>query len=156
MLRFANSVAKPPYPLIPEPVQKSWLERNPLWKIPAGFLVLLLFAGGVLFLVEIAFQHSDVSIQAAARARENPQVRQLLGEPIVVGRIILGNIHINGSVGHAELTIPISGPNGKGVIRAVANKRGEDWRFALLRVDIDRQSEAVDLLSIQPSPLREF
>jgi Cytochrome oxidase complex assembly protein 1 len=149
-------MTKPPYPLIPEPMQKSWLERNPLWKIPAGFLVLLLFTAGILILVECAFHHSEVSIQAAARARENPQVRQLLGEPIVVGITILGNIHINGNVGHADLTIPISGPNGKGVIRAVANKCAGEWCFALLRVDINGRSEAIDLQLVQPPSLREF
>jgi hypothetical protein len=137
-------------------MQKSWLERRPYWKIPAGFLMLLLFAAGVLTLVEVAFQHSEVSKQAAARARENPRVSQLLGEPIVVGRIILGNIHIKGSVGHADLAIPISGPNGKGVIRAVANKRAEGWRFTFLQVDVDGQDRPIDLLSAQPPPGREF
>ena len=149
-------MTKPPYPLIPEPVQKSWIERHPHWKILVGFLLLVLFVAGVLVLVEVAFQNSEVSKQAAAIARGNPQVRQLLGEPITVGRIILGNIHINGSAGHAELAIPISGPKGKGVIHAVANERAEVWRFAFLQVDVDGQGEPIDLLSVQPSPLREF
>ncbi len=33
-------MATPPYPLHPEPIKKSWLERNPLWKIPLGCLTL--------------------------------------------------------------------------------------------------------------------
>ena len=118
--------------------------------------MLLLFVAGVLTLVEVAFHHSEVSKQAVARARENPKVSQLLGEPIVVGRIILGNIHIKGSVGHADLAIPISGPNGKGVIRAVANKRAEVWRFTFLQVDINGQGEAVNLLPVQLPLEREF
>jgi hypothetical protein len=149
-------VTKPPYPLIPEPTQKSWIERHPHWKIPAGFLLLVLFVAGVLVLVEVAFQNSEVSKQAAAIARANPQVRQLLGEPITVGTIILGNIHINGSAGHAELAIPISGPKGKGVIHAVANERAEVWRFAFLRVSIEGLGEPIGLLPAQPPPGREF
>jgi Cytochrome oxidase complex assembly protein 1 len=82
-------------------------------------------------------------------------VQQLLGEPISVG-IILGNIHINGSVGHADLTIPISSPNGKGVIHAVANERADVWRFVFLRVSIEGQGEPIDLLSGQLPSGREF
>lgn len=150
-----NLVAKPPYPLVPEPTQSSWIERHPYWKIPAGFLLLVLFVAGVLVLVEVAFQHSAVSKQATAMARANPQAQQLLGEPIGVG-IILGNIHINGSAGHADLAIPISGPKGKGVIHAVANERAEIWRFTVLRISIEGQGEPIDLLSAQPPPGREF
>jgi hypothetical protein len=130
-------------------MRKSWLERHPRWKIPVGFLLLILFGAGVLLLVEVAFQHSEVSREAVAVAQANPRVRQLLGEPITVGKIILGNIHINGSAGHAELTIPISGPKGKGVIHAIANERAEVWRFAFLQVDVDGKGEPIDLLPAQ-------
>jgi hypothetical protein len=136
-------------------MRKSWLERHPHWKILVGFVVLVLFVAGVLTLVEVAFQHSEVSQQATAMARANPQVQQLLGEPIGVG-IILGNIHINGSAGHADLAIPISGPKGKGAIHAVANKRGEAWRYVFLQVNVKGQSEVIDLLSAQPPPDRAF
>jgi hypothetical protein len=132
-------------------MRRNWLERHPRWKIAAGLLLLTLFGTGVLLLVELAFQHSEVSRQAEAIAGTNPQVRQLLGEPIAVGEIILGNIHINGSVGHAELTIPISGPRGEGVIHAVANRRDEGWRFAVLQVDVEGKSESIDLLTGEPA-----
>jgi hypothetical protein len=57
-------MATPPYPLNPEPLKKSWLERNPLWKIPLGCLILLLLLGLVGFvliaLISGTFRHSDV------------------------------------------------------------------------------------------------
>jgi len=37
----------PPYPLHPEPMKKTWLERNPLWKIPLGCLTLFVLLAGL-------------------------------------------------------------------------------------------------------------
>jgi hypothetical protein len=79
----------PPYPIQPEAVRKSWLERNPRWKIPLGALILILLVGifvvGLLAVILTSFQRSDVYRQAVSRVRESPQVREQLGEPIEAG-----------------------------------------------------------------------
>jgi len=149
----------PPYPLHPEPMKKRWLERNPLWKIPFGCAILLLpvalFAVGLMAVITTSFRHSDVYQQALAQATANAQVRELIGEPIKPAWLISGEMNVSGSTGNADLSIPISGPRGKGVIRAVASKNGV-WRFTLLQVKIEGQSEAIDLLSIQPPAECDF
>ena len=150
----------PPYPLHPEPTQKRWLDRHPMWKIPLGCLTLF-FLGAVfvtvLFTVITAsFRSSDVFKQAMARAAASPEVRAQIGEPIRAARLMSGHLNVNGSTGDADLSIPISGPRGKAVIHAVAVKSGGVWRFSVLQVNVEGQPEGVDLLSIQPPAERDF
>ena len=146
----------PTYPLQPEPMKRSWIERHPLWKIPIGCLLLLLLMAAfgifVITIVTTSFRHSEAYEQALTMAKANPQVREEIGEPIATAWFVSGQLNVNGSSGHADLSIPISGPRGKGNIRAVANKRGGTWTFTWLQVTIDGHSEAIDLLSGQPHP----
>lgn len=152
-------MTNPPYPLHPEPMTKSWIERNPRWKIPLGLLILMVFIGsfscGVLWIVMTSFHRSDVYQQAMARASQDFQVRERFGEPIKASWFILGQLKVSHDTGYANLSIPISGPKGKGTIQAIANKNGV-WRFTLLQVTISGQPDAMDLLSAQPPAERDF
>ena len=149
-------MATPPYPLQPEPMKRSWLERHPLWKIPIGCFVLfvLMAAFGILVItiVTASFRHSEVYTRALTMAKEDSRLREEIGEPIEAGWLVSGQLNVNGSSGHADLSIPISGPRGKGHIRAVANKRSGIWTFTWLQVIFDGHSDAIDLLSEQPHP----
>jgi hypothetical protein len=153
-------MSAPPYPLHPEPMKKSWIERNPLWKIPLGCLILILlitvFGGVVMTIVTSSFRNSDVYKQALVMAEANPQVRERIGEPMNPGWLISGQLNVTGSTGNANLAIPVSGPRGSGRVRAVASKSGGDWHFTCLQVDVSGQPEAIDLLSVQPSAERDF
>jgi hypothetical protein len=150
----------PPYPVHPGPIKKSWLERNPLWKIPLGCLTLfvLLAAFGIILMTVItsSFRHSDVYKQAIAQATANPQVREQIGEPIKPDWLISGELNVSGSSGKANLIIPISGPRGRGRIHAVAQKSSGIWRFTYLQVDVVNQSASIDLMSAEPSEKQNF
>ena len=150
----------PPYPLHPETMQRRWLDRHPLWKIPLGCLTLFLLVAVLvtaLFTVITAlFRSSDVFKQAMARAAASPDVRAQIGEPIRASRLMSGHLNVSGNAGDADLSIPISGPRGKAVIHAVWSKSGGVWRFTVLQVHVEGQAEGVDLLSIQPPRERDF
>jgi len=151
----------PPYPLHPQPMRRGWLEQHPNWKIPLGCLTLLLllvgFGLGLMTFVTSAIRSSDVYKQAVTRAKENQQVRDQIGEPIETRWLISGHLNVNGSSsGDADLSIPISGPRGKGAIRAVATKSEGTWHFTVLQVNVAGQTESIDLLSVQPPPVRDF
>ena len=143
---------QPPYPLRPEPFKRSWVEQHPRWKIPLGCSIIILgiavFACVVMAAVLTSFRNSDVYRQAADQANRNPQVRAQLGERLKVGWFVSGELKVNGNTGNANLSIPISGPHGKGTIRAVASKSGI-WRFSCLEVHINGQPGAIDLLSVE-------
>lgn len=134
-------------------MRRSWIERHPLWKIPLGFLTLVLlmaiFGISLIAFISATFHHSDVYHLAIARAGANLQVREQIGDPIHAAWIVVGDLKLNGSAGYANFSIPISGPLGKGRVRVVAYKNGV-WRFTCLQVYVDRQPGSVDLLSVQP------
>jgi len=128
----------------------TWLGRNWKWLLPAGILLLLLllaiFVGGILFIVETSFRHSDCYVQALVRARADPQVVEKLGQPIEAGWTASGSINISGSSGNADISIPISGPKGKGTLYVVAKKSAGRWEFQTLQVEINGEQERINLL----------
>lgn len=82
---------------------------------------------------------------AVARAKADSHVVAALGTPINEGLFLSGSTSVNGGSGDADLTIPISGPKGKGTIYAVATKAAGQWTFSRLAVKIDSTGETIDL-----------
>jgi hypothetical protein len=148
-----------PSPITPQiPAQsKSWLARK--WKLLVGLLVVLLVLGiavvfGIISLVMSSIKGSDVATEAMARARSNPTVVQHLGLPIGEGWLVSGSINVSTGSGDADLSLPISGPKGKGTIYVTAQKSGGVWRYTLMQAAIAGTAEKIDLLSpstTQPS-----
>jgi hypothetical protein len=132
---------KPPYPLQPAPMRKSWLERNARWKIPLGCLTLIflvgMFVAVLMTVITTSFRSSDVYKQAMAQAAASPQVRMQIGDPIKADWLIAGELRVNGDSGSANLSIPISDSRGRGTIRAIASKSGGAWRFHCLQVVVE-------------------
>jgi hypothetical protein len=141
-------------------MKTSWLEHRPLWKIPLGCLTLFLLIGVsatvLITIITTSFHNSEVYQQAMAKAAANLQVRGQIGAPMKAGWFISGQLNVSGSTGSANLTIPISGPRGKGAIRAVAYKTGGVWRFTYLQVAVQGQPACIDLLSVQLPAERDY
>jgi hypothetical protein len=89
---------------------------------------------------------TDVYKAALARARAHPSVIEALGSPIKEGFLVSGNTNVNGASGEANLSIPISGPNGKGTIYVAANKSLGRWNYSGLIVEIAKTHQRIDLL----------
>jgi len=64
-----------------------------------------------------------------ATARSDPRVIEVLGEPIEEGLLLMGEISESDSAGSADLSIPMSGPEGSGRIHVVATKTGGEWEY---------------------------
>jgi hypothetical protein len=131
------------------PERPHWLGRNWKWLVPTGCLGLLLLAAGiVVVIVSIVFgalKSSDAYKTALAKAKADPMVVNALGSPIKDGLFISGTTNVSGSSGHADLTIPISGPKGKGTIYFVASKFAGEWTFSKLVVEVGKTGEKIDL-----------
>ena len=137
-------------PLPPGQPRKGWWGRNWKWFVPTGCLTLLLVVGGCIAgLVGFVFsliKSSDAYKDALAAAQASPAVQKALGTPIEAGLLVMGNIHVSGTSGNADLTIPISGPKGEATIYAVATKSAGKWTFDRLEVAIEDSDERLDLL----------
>ncbi len=90
-------------------------------------------------------KQSDAYKMAVARAKADSRVTSALGTPITEGWYLSGNTNVNGASGNADLSIPISGPKGKGTMYAVATKSAGEWTYSKLIVKIDSTGETIDL-----------
>jgi Cytochrome oxidase complex assembly protein 1 len=134
----------------PQPQPAGWWSRNWKWFVPTGCCLTPLVLGGAFFafLVLVVFgamKQTDVYQTALARVKADQRVTNALGTPIEEGWFLSGNTKVSGSSGEADLTIPISGPKGKGTIYAVATKFAGEWTYSKLVVKIDSTGETVDL-----------
>ena len=117
---------------------------------------MLLFAAGlVLVVISIAFgalKSSDAYKVALAKAKADPRVVNALGSPIKGGFFVSGKTNVTGSSGQADLTVPISGPNGKGTIYFVASKFAGEWTFSRLIVEVEKTGQRIDLTEEAAEP----
>jgi hypothetical protein len=145
--------APPPPPFTPTPQpapQPGWWSRNWKWFVPTGCCLtpLVLGCAFAAFLVLVVFgamKQSDVYQMALRRAKEDPKVMAALGTPINEGWWLSGSTKVSGGSGEADLTIPVSGPKGKGTIYAVGTKSAGHWTFSKLAVEIKSTGETIDL-----------
>src|SRR6266404_2068327 len=78
--------------------------------------------------------------------RRIPAVIEALGSPITVGFLVSGNTNVNGASGEANLSIPVSGPKGKGTIYVAATKSLGRWNYSGLVLEIANTHQRIDLL----------
>ncbi len=118
-----------------------------------GMLILFVaFVGSVALIVFSAMKSTDVYKDALARAQVHPSVIEALGSPIKEGFLVSGNTNVNGASGEANLSIPISGPKGKGTIYVEAKKSLGRWNYSGLTVEIEKTHQRIDLLR-SPAPV---
>ncbi len=91
--------------------------------IPLLFVTVL--GTGVLWTFRSA-GFSDVKDEALARARQSSVVAEALGEPIKAGFPRNTSVDIHNSEGRIRLTLPLSGPKGKGRLQIAARTHGKD------------------------------
>jgi Cytochrome oxidase complex assembly protein 1 len=133
-------------PVMPRP---GWWSRNWKWFIPAGCLTMIVlsvaFFACIVLIVFGALKSTDVYKTAVARAKANPAVVEALGTPIKEGWYLSGKTNVEGPTGTADISIPISGPKGKGTIYATATKSAGRWNYTTLEVEIAKTSERIPL-----------
>jgi len=144
--------APPPY-TVPPPVPAATPPPKSggclKWGLIGCGVVILLgvaFCAALVFFVFGAMKRSPVYKQAVARAQSDPRVQAVLGTPIEPGWWSSGSVHYENGNGDADMTIPISGPKGKGRIHATATI--EDGNLKFQRLSMKPESgDRIDLLS---------
>ena len=134
----------------PPPPPQGWFGRNWKWFVPTGCATLLVlflcFIAGIFAVVATSMKSSDAYKEAMARAQADPRVIEKIGQPMRSGWFVSGSVNTNPASGQADLSIPISGPNGKGKIYVGAKKTAGRWRFETLEVEVDGSPDRIDLL----------
>jgi hypothetical protein len=142
-----NPETPPPLPTQPK---GNWWTRNWKWFVPTGcltiFVLFAIFIASIVLIVFGALKSTDVYKEAVAKAKANPAVVEALGSPIKEGMFVSGSSNVNGATGESNLSIPISGPKGKGTIYLSAKKSLGRWNYDDLVVEIKNTGERIDLL----------
>lgn len=118
--------------------------------IGCGVLLLgtVAFVGFIVFVVFGSMRGSEPYKDALAQAQTDPRVLAALGSPVRAGYLFSGSINVKNSDGEAELTIPISGPKGKGDLRVKGTKSLGKWTYQEMRVVAN--GEEINLLEESP------
>ncbi|PYJ91413.1 MAG: hypothetical protein DMF42_00455 [Verrucomicrobia bacterium] len=146
---YKDPVEQTPSAVSPTP-RPNWWKRNWKWFVPVGcFSIAVLFVAFVAAVVLIVFsavKSTDVYKDALTRAKAHPAVIEALGSPITEGFLLSGNTNVNGASGEANLSIPVSGPKGKGTIYVAATKSLGRWNYSGLVLEIAKTDQRIDLL----------
>jgi hypothetical protein len=139
----------------PQPAP-GWWNRNWKWFVPTGCclgtllcLILAVAVFGVSIFaifsgVSAALKGSEPYKVAVARAQANDKVTAALGTPLSEG-FPMGSINTNNDTGNVDLSIPVSGPKGKGTIYVVGTKSAGTWTYSKMSVTIAGSGETIDL-----------
>lgn len=99
---------------------------SPLKLVACGCLVLfvvgILGVGGLLFGIFKLMTNNDPYRDSIAAVGASPEAAAALGTPIKPGLLLSGNVSTNNGEGSVDLSIPVSGPGGKGTIRVIGTK----------------------------------
>jgi hypothetical protein len=109
-------------------------------------MLFVVFVGSIVLIVFSAMKSSDIYKDALARAKTHPAVIEALGSPVTEGFLLSGNTNVNGASGEANLSIPVSGPKGKGTIYVAATKSLGRWNYSGLVLEIAKTRQRIDLL----------
>jgi hypothetical protein len=129
--------------------QGPWWQRR--WKLAVALSVvasILLSSGFVVAVCSLTFgimKKCGAYQQAVAAARADSDVIATLGTPIEEGFFVMGEIQLTDNGGYANLSIPITGPNGAATIYAEADKSRGLWNFHTLEVMVEDTGEWIHL-----------
>ncbi|PCI07298.1 MAG: hypothetical protein COB73_08515 [Flavobacteriaceae bacterium] len=131
--------------------EKSWFSRNWVWAVPGcgcvGVILFVVFGLGAAFFGLKNFVTNSTPYEyAVEQAVNNPEVIQILGDPVETDGMMSGNVSIQNESGNANFTVPLKGANGFGTLVVVAERFDGKWVYEDLYVDVHETLERVDLL----------
>lgn len=133
--------------LVPQP---SWWKRNWKWVVPVGgclslIILLIVFVGSIFYGVTSMLEGSQPYEYALEKINQDDAITRVLGAPILKDGMIQGSYNSNNGSKTADMQIPVSGPNGTGVLFVKATGEDDNWTYDVIRVEI-KDDESIDLL----------
>ncbi len=130
---------------------KGWFARNWKWVVPTGgclgiIIFIVVIAGAMFSGITSLFENSTPYQEAMTTLKSNPEVIELLGEPIEIEGEIKGGINIQNDGGNATFEIPVKGPKEKALYSVVAQKVNGEWSYLVLNIFVEDTHEEIDIL----------
>lgn len=137
--------------------QPSWWKKNWKWVVPVGgcfsvivFIVILF--GSIFYGVTTLLEKSKPYKYALEQINSDEEITSILGAPIEQDGMMQGSLNWTNGDGKADMKIPVTGPNGSGILYINASSVDDNWTYHEIRLDI-KDIESIDLLE---ADLEEF
>ncbi|MGH8080272.1 MAG: cytochrome c oxidase assembly factor Coa1 family protein [Lysobacter sp.] len=129
--------------------RKPWVQRH--------WILTLLLTFGAMFVLMIAMstmaaysmmsslKRSAPYIEALSKARANPRLQSLLGQPIEDSPWMFGVSQQQQGHGEAVFYIPVHGPKAQAAVHVEAEQHDGVWQYKILRAMLEKNGEVVDL-----------
>ncbi len=132
------------------PVKANWRGRNWKWFVPVLCLLAAVVIGALVAVTMSAairsLKSSELYQKAVETARLNVTLTEALGQPLKEGFFAAGSFNYASTSGRAEITIPVSGPQGSGTITLKAQRITGPWLISSLVAEIDATKRQINLL----------
>ncbi|UXM94093.1 cytochrome c oxidase assembly factor 1 family protein [Bartonella sp. HY329] len=131
-----------------EPI--SWWARNKGWFFPLLIILgcigaFILVICTIIYFVVGAVKKSEPYLLGLEIAKKNAEIVALMGEPIEEGFFVGGNTPAPNEQGMIDMSIPLTGPKGSGVVLIVGQKLGDDWKYSRILFRSNETTAVVDL-----------
>lgn len=134
-----------------EKPKRSWWGRNWFWVVPVGCLLPILTCAGIITLiVTLVFgllKSSYPYTDSLATLQSDQRVVSILGTPIDTDFFVMGQVQLNGSSGHADISYGVSGPLGSADVHVIASKSAGQWTYTQFTIDPDGPGQPIDMLT---------
>lgn len=129
----------------------SWWKRNWKWVVPVGgclslIVIFIIFLGSVVYGVTSALEESQPYEYALEKINQDKEITSVLGAPIEKVGMIQGSYNYLNGKKTADMKIPVSGPNGSGILFVEATGEDDNWTYNVIRIEIN-DDESIDLLN---------
>ncbi len=142
-------------------IKANWLGRNWKWFVPVFCLLAVVVLGAAVAVTMSAairaLKSGELYQKAITTARLNTELSEALGQPLKEGFFAGGSFNYTSTSGRAEITIPVSGPQGNGTITMTAQRTTGPWVISSLVAEVDTTKRRIDLLEatkVSPSTLQ--
>ncbi|WP_432821535.1 cytochrome c oxidase assembly factor Coa1 family protein [Trichloromonas sp.] len=137
----------------------QWAWQNKTWKSVehfkatqkrwaiSGLIIVVVSLSAFFFLITGIMKYSDAYRLSLDVLQHDPQVIELVGEPVSPGLLIIGNVQASGGTGRAVLSYTIAGPKGEATAHVFASKEIEGWQLKELTVYSEEQQKRIDLIT---------
>lgn len=110
-------------------------------------LIIVAIAGTGVFWAFTSSGFTELKDEAVARAKASAEVVEVLGEPIESGFPRNSSINLSNDEGQAEMLLPLSGPEGSGVLTIEGSRKAGQWTFERLEFEPANERRVIDLLA---------
>ena len=127
---------------------KSWWNKNWKWIIPVfGIFLISIFAISTTDIGKV-YADPDLVETALNKARENEEVKNLLGTLNEIDKMakLEGSVKYSNNDTSVDISVRVKGSKGNGRMRIIAERNGETWEYKKIVIGIKKLKKTIEII----------